>query len=157
MFRILFWVKKNLNFCNMTKISAISNIWVAEISAISQKFLFFHIQNKIPNIFCNHHFSISHLHHGHLLWGPPIRVQCTFALRFRFILWWKLRIFGQKAWYCHPGWPMMKCEISQFRLHVRLIECSEVYETGKSFLIPGSISTPPRAYSILADFGHFSA
>ena len=44
---------------------------VAEISAISQKFLFSHIQNKIPNIFFNHDFLISQLHHGHLLWGGP--------------------------------------------------------------------------------------
>ena len=42
---------------------------VAEISAKSQKFLFSHIQNEIPNIFCDHHFSISHLHHRYLLQG----------------------------------------------------------------------------------------
>ena len=42
---------------------------MAEISAISQKFLFSHIQNKIPNNFCNYDFSTSRPHHGDLLWG----------------------------------------------------------------------------------------
>ena len=44
---------------------------MAEISVISQKFLFSHIQNKIPNIFFIHHFLIYDPHHGDLLWGGP--------------------------------------------------------------------------------------
>ena len=57
----------------MAEISAIQIYEIVEISAISQKFLFSHIHNKIPNIFCNHHFSIYDPHHGDLLWGalPP--------------------------------------------------------------------------------------
>ena len=50
---------------------------MAEISVISQKFLFSHIQNFIPNIFCIHHFSISEPHHGDLSWGPPLRSSNT--------------------------------------------------------------------------------
>ena len=64
---------------------------VAEISAISQKFLFFHIQNKIPNIFHDHHFCISHPHQGNLLWwggGPltscPMRCHLSKSLHMQY-------------------------------------------------------------------------
>ena len=44
---------------------------MAEISVISQKFLFSHIQNQNPKILFIHHFLIYDPHHGDLLWPPP--------------------------------------------------------------------------------------
>ena len=59
---------------------------MAEISVISQKFLFSHIQNFIPNIFYIHHFliydPIMEIFYGAL--HEP-RVQCIVTFRFRFI------------------------------------------------------------------------
>ena len=80
---------------------------VPEISAISQKFLFSHIQNKIPNIFCNHHFLISQLHHGHLLWGPPHpgNFESNAVAPFRF-----------SSYMGHPKYPKMSLNFWQFTI-----------------------------------------
>ena len=64
---------------------------MAEISVISQKFLFSHIQNQNPKIFFIHHFLIYDPHHGDLLWGlPPPNV--THIIRSPFVL------------TCYVGW-----------------------------------------------------
>ncbi len=44
---------------------------MAEISVISQKFLFSHIQNQNPKIIFIHHFVIYDPHDGDLLGAPP--------------------------------------------------------------------------------------
>ena len=80
MFGISFCIWKNRNFCDMAEISATHIFDVVEISVISQKFLFFHIQNKILNIFW-YLTSIMDIFFAPL----QLRVQCSFTFQIRII------------------------------------------------------------------------
>ena len=96
---------ENRNFCDVAEISATRIYEIVEISAISQKFLFSHIQNKIPNNFCNHDFSISRLHHGDLLWGmgpspADARKNCG---NFSCLSWFSIFITARHMFHNHFG------------------------------------------------------
>ena len=93
------FLRYDRNFYDIEYMGGRNFCHIAEIS------IFFHIQNKIPNMFYNHHFSISHLHHGDLLWGTgpspaDARKNCG---NFPNLSWFSIFITARHMFHNHFG------------------------------------------------------